>query len=136
MRDQVAMTPGSRTTTGRNLDLTKNRAYPRLSPNPVGSIYGRQEKPAMAQQHPSEEQIRIRAYEIFLRRGGADGSPEQDWLLAETELLSEVDGEANGAPASASPKSPAAAKAAPVEAPPKRSVRTVRGSTTASRRSR
>jgi hypothetical protein len=87
----------------------------------------------MAQQHPSEEQIRVRAYEIFLRRGGSDGSPEQDWLLAETELLTESDAEADGAPATSS-KSPA--KAAPVEAPPKRSVRTVRGSTTASRRSR
>lgn len=35
---------------------------------------------------PSHEQIARRAYEIFLSRNGAEGSPEQDWLRAEREL--------------------------------------------------
>jgi len=35
---------------------------------------------------PSEEQIRRRAYEIYLARGGNGGSPEMDWLQAEMEL--------------------------------------------------
>jgi len=35
---------------------------------------------------PSEEEIRQRAYEIFLARGGRPGSPDQDWLQAEREL--------------------------------------------------
>jgi len=35
---------------------------------------------------PTEEQIRRRAYEIFLQRNGAPGSPEADWLQAEAEL--------------------------------------------------
>jgi hypothetical protein len=35
---------------------------------------------------PTHEQIARRAYEIFLARGGAPGSPEQDWFQAEREL--------------------------------------------------
>ena len=33
-----------------------------------------------------EEQIRIRAYELYLQRGGDGGSPEQDWLRAQEEI--------------------------------------------------
>ena len=34
-----------------------------------------------------EEQVRCRAYEIYERRGGADGHDLEDWLQAESELL-------------------------------------------------
>jgi hypothetical protein len=33
-----------------------------------------------------EEQIRERAYELYLQRGGHGGSPEQDWLRAKEEI--------------------------------------------------
>jgi len=33
-----------------------------------------------------EEKIRERAYEMYLRRGGHGGSPEQDWLRAKEEI--------------------------------------------------
>jgi hypothetical protein len=33
-----------------------------------------------------EERIRIRAYELYLERGGHGGSPEQDWHRAKTEV--------------------------------------------------
>ena len=33
-----------------------------------------------------EEEIRIRAYEIYLRRGGQPGYELEDWLQAEREL--------------------------------------------------
>ena len=36
---------------------------------------------------PLEEQIRMRAYEIYLQRGGQDGSDWDDWLQAETEIM-------------------------------------------------
>jgi len=39
-----------------------------------------------AQNEPMETEIRQRAYEIFLRRNGAPGSAELDWLQAECEL--------------------------------------------------
>lgn len=32
------------------------------------------------------EQIQLRAYEIYLDRGGADGHDLEDWILAEREL--------------------------------------------------
>jgi hypothetical protein len=37
---------------------------------------------------PTTEQIRNRAYEIYVSRGNAPGDDLQDWLLAERELLS------------------------------------------------
>jgi hypothetical protein len=39
--------------------------------------------------HPSPEEIRDRAYEIYVRRSGesGDGRDVDDWLAAETELL-------------------------------------------------
>ena len=36
---------------------------------------------------PAHEQIAMRAYEIYLERGAADGHHEEDWLLAEAELI-------------------------------------------------
>ena len=35
---------------------------------------------------PLEEQIRRRAHEIWLQRGGQDGSDLDDWLQAEQEI--------------------------------------------------
>ena len=39
------------------------------------------------QNFPTKEQIERRAYEIYLQRGGADGSDVADWILAEEELM-------------------------------------------------
>jgi len=36
-----------------------------------------------------EERIRARAYELYLRRGGHGGSPEQDWFQAAAEVYGE-----------------------------------------------
>ena len=36
---------------------------------------------------PTLEQIQLRAYEIFLERGGAAGREIEDWLAAERELM-------------------------------------------------
>lgn len=35
---------------------------------------------------PTHEQIRQRAYEIFLSRGASPGNPDWDWQQAELEL--------------------------------------------------
>ena len=35
-----------------------------------------------------EEEIRIRAYELYLERGSVDGYHTEDWTLAESEVLS------------------------------------------------
>jgi Protein of unknown function (DUF2934) len=35
---------------------------------------------------PTEEQIRLRAYEIYVERGRVDGQDQEDWIQAEKEL--------------------------------------------------
>jgi len=40
---------------------------------------------------PTPEQIRRRAYEIYMARRGAPGNPEADWLQAERELRGAAD---------------------------------------------
>lgn len=39
-----------------------------------------------AESGPTEDEIRQRAHEIYLSRGGAPGNAEVDWLQAEIEL--------------------------------------------------
>jgi hypothetical protein len=39
---------------------------------------------------PTEEQIRARAYEIYVARGKAPGSPADDWAQAEMELRARI----------------------------------------------
>jgi hypothetical protein len=36
---------------------------------------------------PSVEMIRLRAYEVFLARNGAQGDEVSDWLIAEREIM-------------------------------------------------
>jgi hypothetical protein len=40
---------------------------------------------------PVEEQIRVRAYELYVQRGSASGSELEDWLQAEEEVLAAQD---------------------------------------------
>ena len=39
-----------------------------------------------------DEEIRRRAYEIYLQRNGAPGDPHMDWLVAEREVRSRQNG--------------------------------------------
>jgi hypothetical protein len=39
------------------------------------------------EEFPTHEQIKQRAFEIYLERGGEDGQARADWLTAEEELL-------------------------------------------------
>ena len=57
---------------------------PRRTPvrTPTGSASG----------NISEQQIRERAYQIYLRRGGKPGDPAADWAQAERELRSSQHG--------------------------------------------
>ncbi len=47
--------------------------------------------PRIVGDRPSHEQIALRAYQIFLERGGAPGRELDDWLRAERELVTEVE---------------------------------------------
>jgi hypothetical protein len=44
-------------------------------------------KPRAAGIHPTTEEISLRAYQIYLERGGAPGNALDDWTRAERELL-------------------------------------------------
>jgi hypothetical protein len=44
-------------------------------------------KPRAARIHPTTEDIALRAYQIYLERGGAPGNALDDWTRAERELL-------------------------------------------------
>jgi hypothetical protein len=43
----------------------------------------------IAERHPTREEIELRAYEIYVERGGAQGNDLEDWLQAESELIEE-----------------------------------------------
>lgn len=44
-------------------------------------------KPRTAKTSPTHEEIALRAYEIYLERGGAPGDALEDWIRAEHELM-------------------------------------------------
>jgi hypothetical protein len=46
-----------------------------------------QSEPLTAQARPTAEEIELRAYQIYIERGGADGHGVDDWLQAEHELV-------------------------------------------------
>ena len=44
-------------------------------------------EPPLAEDHPTREEIELRAYEIYIERGGDRGQEMEDWLQAERELV-------------------------------------------------
>jgi hypothetical protein len=46
-------------------------------------------KPRKARTNPTTEEIALRAYHIYLERGGAPGNALEDWTRAERELQEE-----------------------------------------------
>jgi hypothetical protein len=61
----------------------------------TGPIQSRAED-ASLNHTPSREEIRLRAYEIYLERGGLPGNELDDWLQAERELRRAALPKANG----------------------------------------
>ena len=46
-------------------------------------------KPRAARTNPTTEEIALRAYQIYLERGGTPGNALEDWTRAERELQEE-----------------------------------------------
>lgn len=67
---------------------TKTRVRSPRRPNPAE----RAAEPAMESKprRPTEEQIRERAYQLYVQRGCIPGNPIVDWLDAEHQLLLEM----------------------------------------------
>jgi Protein of unknown function (DUF2934) len=58
--------------------ISKTLGSSKSSPWPLGG---------MPDTVPSQEMIRVRAYELYESRGRETGQDEQDWLRAEQEIL-------------------------------------------------
>jgi hypothetical protein len=70
----------------RNLALKNTEPKPRQPPpKPKGSAERTSQAPVSGSGE-LEEQIRRRAYEIYLSRGTQDGHADDDWLQAEQEI--------------------------------------------------
>ena len=44
-------------------------------------------EPRTAESSPTREEIELRAYQIYVERGGTHGQDVEDWLQAERELV-------------------------------------------------
>ncbi len=56
-------------------------------PNTVKSPAPTTRKSGVAKSAPTHADIALRAYQIYLERGGAPGNELEDWTRAERELL-------------------------------------------------
>ena len=54
--------------------------------NPIGRSAPRSGQ-QIAERHPTHEEIELRAFQIYVGRGGAPGNDLEDWLQAEFELI-------------------------------------------------
>jgi hypothetical protein len=75
-------------------DSTKKRSTPakrtpRAAAAATPRTRTRKTPPTPAVVSPDDDQIRQRAYELYLRRNGFPGDPMEDWLRAERELSGE-----------------------------------------------
>lgn len=61
----------------------------------IQSISPVSQKPRIVKNQPTRDEIALRAYQIYLERGGAPGNEVEDWIRAERELLGE-NGKATG----------------------------------------
>jgi hypothetical protein len=59
-------------------------------PNETGGTFSTARSSAKGSAEEIEVRIRLRAYELYLTRGGAPGSDVDDWLQAEREIRAEV----------------------------------------------
>jgi len=55
------------------------------SPENISEPETNQPDQQLAEQ-PTDEEIAVRAYHIYLERGGVEGNPDDDWLQAKREL--------------------------------------------------
>jgi len=46
-------------------------------------------KPRVAHNQPTQEQVALRAYQIYLERGAVPGNEFEDWMEAERQLAGE-----------------------------------------------
>jgi hypothetical protein len=70
-------------TNGNAAPNRKKKALASINPAIVPAL---QEVRKTVQETRLEDEIRLRAYEIYLQRNGSPGDENQDWLIAEREI--------------------------------------------------
>jgi hypothetical protein len=80
----------ARKTTGNTIPNRSKKTLASIAPAaaPVAPEVRKNAKPANLVPVNLEEEIRCRAYELYLQRRGTAGDPNQDWLIAEREIRS------------------------------------------------
>jgi len=80
----------ARKTTGNTTPNRSKKTLASIAPAavPVAPEVRKNAKPANLVPVNLEEEIRVRAYELYLQRRGTAGDPNQDWLMAEREIRS------------------------------------------------
>jgi Protein of unknown function (DUF2934) len=68
---------------------SKPRAHRRVEPQAMSTTQAEAAETNVADSARHQE-IRIRAYEIYLERGGQHGNDLDDWILAEREIEAKV----------------------------------------------
>jgi hypothetical protein len=68
----------ARKTNGITITTAKKKAISLVRPPVLAGVQGTARL---------EEEIRRRAYELYLQRNGSPGDEHQDWLIAEREIL-------------------------------------------------
>jgi hypothetical protein len=58
-------------------------------PKTMQSASPAMQKPHAVSHQPTQEEIALRAYQIYLQRGGVPGNEFEDWVQAERQLLGE-----------------------------------------------
>ena len=58
-------------------------------PKTIESSSSATHKPRVANGQPTQEAIALRAYHLYLERGGAPGNELEDWIQAEIQLAME-----------------------------------------------
>jgi hypothetical protein len=74
----------------KTTETTKRRTRKAASVQPPAVQESRQDMASVNKDPVSnlQEEIRRRAYELYLQRGGTSGNESQDWLVAEQEVRS------------------------------------------------
>ena len=67
---------------------SQSQTQPVAAPRSAATQVFPDNEPATQAYAGIEEEIRLRAYELYVERGRQDGFQEEDWARAETEILS------------------------------------------------
>ena len=72
-------------TSSRPSSTAPKRKRTSEAPAPISQVILKPQQ-APEKRPPTHEEIAARAFEVYQRRGGQGGTPESDWLTAESEL--------------------------------------------------